>query len=157
MAYSSTAPGPWFALSDDERELSRLDGELCVIETSDGRRYFVRANVAIPVIDGPDPLVFSAWVELDGIDMGRLIDRWEHPDRADDPAYLGVLANDLPGYVETLGLAAEVQTGPAGDRSRAVLLPSGHPLADEQWEGVTPDRVRAIAEVLAHPSPLPPR
>lgn len=151
MAYSSVAPGRWYRLSEDELELSRLDGEMCAVETEDGREFFVKANVEIPVTDGEDPLVFSAWVQLGATHMARMIERWEHPDRGTDPAYVGALANDLPGYPETAGLTAEVQTGAPGDRSRAVITPSAHPLADDQWQGIKMSRVVEIAQLLAHP------
>ena len=152
LAYSSTAPGRWFELSDDERELSRLDGELCVIDTEAGKEFYVRANVEIAVTDRDDPLVFSAWVRLDAAAMALMIERWEHQDRSADAAYIGTLANDLPGYPPTIGLSTEIHTGPAGERPRAVPLPDAHPLAYDQWEGIDPARVQEIAEILAHPA-----
>jgi hypothetical protein len=150
-AYRSSAPARWFTLSDDERELSTLDGELCVVETAAGREFFVRVNVELPVADASDPLVFSAWARLEPPEMDRMLARWEHPERTADAAYPAFLANDLPGYPPTEGLGIEVHTGPAGDRSRAVVLPTAHPLSDDQWEGITGARVQEIAELLAHP------
>jgi hypothetical protein len=133
---------------DEQRESSSLDGELCFIES---KRFFVRANVEIPVNDAPTELVYAAWVELGAEDMIRLVERWDAPDSAADPGYEGMLANDLAGYPETIGLATEVQTRQRGTRARAVISPGPHPLSVDLWEGITMSRVQAVAEILAHP------
>jgi len=148
LAYSSVAPGAWYQLTDEQRAASRLDGELCFIE---GVRFFVRANVEIPVSDASTELVYAAWVELEAEDMGRLVERWDASDRSTDPGYVGTLANDLAGYPETIGLKTEVQTREPGMRSRAVLAPGEHRLAVDVWEGITMSRVQEVAEMLAHP------
>ena len=149
LAYSSVAPGAWYELTDEQRASSTLDGELCFIE---GKRFFVRSNVEIPVNDASTELVYAAWVELRAEDMRRLVERWHLTERAADPGYEGTLASDLAGYPETIGLAAEVQTREPGTRSRAVLPPGEDPLSIDVWEGVTMARVLEVAELLAHPS-----
>jgi len=131
---------------------STLDGDMCSIGAGKEREFFLRANVEFEVAGAGDPLVFSAWVRLSPEDMIRLMQRWESPERNSDPAYLGVLANDLPGYPQTIGLEVEIHTGEVGERSRAVVTPADHPLADQQWEGMTSGQVQGIAEVLAHPA-----
>lgn len=148
LAYSSVAPGAWYELTDAQRAISTLDGELCFIE---GRRFFVRANIEIPVNDASTELVYAAWVELDSESIRRLVDRWDLAERAADPGYAGTLANDLAGYPQTIGLAAEVQTREPGTRARAVLSPGEHPLCIDAWEGITMPRVLEVAEMLAHP------
>ena len=151
-AYSSTAPARWFELTEEQMGGSTLDGDMCSIGAGDEREFFLRANVELEVTGAQDPLVFSAWVKLSPEDMARIVQRWELPERDSDPAYLGVLANDLPGYPQTIGLDVEIHTGEVGKRSRAVITPADHPLADQQWEGMTPEQVQGIAEVLAHPT-----
>lgn len=158
MAYSSIAPAAWYELDDEGRERSALDGELCVITHLDGERdFFVRANLFIPVneADDGDPLVFSAWVKLPNGAMQSMLERWLDVARVHDPAYPGELANDLPGYPETLRMAAEVHTLEPGARARAVLPPSEHPLAIDHWEGISLERVQHLAESLAHPEDMP--
>lgn len=152
MAYASTAPGRWYTLTDEEREHSRMDGELCVIGGTD---FYLRANVEIPVADSDDPLVLSTWVALDATSLRTLLARWDAPERTTDPAYPATLANDLPGYPETLGLDVEVHTGAPGHRARAVPSVGDHPLSVDHWEGITMDRVRELAELLAHPDGSP--
>lgn len=154
LAYSSLAPGRWYELDAATRGASTVDGELCVIENPSGERdFYMRANLAIPVNDGDsgDVLVFSIWVFLPSAAMQIVLERWLEPARVTDPAYVGTLANDLPGYPPTLGLPIEVHTLEPGSRSRAVLPPSDHALAIDHWEGIDRDRVQALAELLAHP------
>lgn len=147
-AYSSTAPGRWYTLSDEQKRTSRLDGELCVVA---GGEFFVRANVELPITDGSGALVFSAWVRIEQEVLKTLLDRWEDPERADDPGYPGWLANDLAGYRETIGLPVEIHTDAPGTRARAVPIPSDHRLSVDHWEGIGAERVQALAELLAHP------
>jgi hypothetical protein len=149
MAYSSTAPGRWYTLSDEERAAGRLEGELCVL--ADGA-CFVRANLEVPVNDGnAGPLVFSSWVQVAPEVLRTLLERWDEPDRASDPAFPGALANDLPGYPGTIGLEVELHTAEPGTRARAVPVPSDHPLAVDHWEGSNSLAVQSLAEILAHP------
>lgn len=158
MAYASIAPAKWYELDDAARAQSSLDGELCAISSPDGEKeFFVRANLFIPVDDDPDgdPLVFSAWVGLPNGAMQQLLERWLDVARVHDPAYDGTLANDLPGYPATIGVPVEVQTLEPGTRARAVIPPSDHPLAIDHWEGISRDRVQALAEALAHPEGPP--
>jgi len=114
-------------------------------------RFFLRANVAIPITDEEEPLVFSAWVALEEPDFRTAMDLWNDPERGVAPGIQGRLANDLAAYPSTMNLPVEVQFGPIGERPRGVIAPSDHPLAVDHWEGVPSTRVRAIAEILAHP------
>ena len=149
MAYSSTAPGRWYTLADEEKAASRLDGELCVIA---GTEWFLRANLEVPVSDAEEPLVFSAWVQVEPEVFRTILERWDEPGRVDDPGYPGALANDLAGFPATLGLEVEIQTDAPGTRARAVPLVSDHPLSVACWEGIDLARVRSLAELLAHPA-----
>jgi hypothetical protein len=75
---------------------------------------------------------------------------WETPGREKEPPYFGWLCTSLPLYPETLLLKTNVHTRPVGQRPFVELQPTEHPLAVEQRNGITMDRVREIAEALLH-------
>jgi hypothetical protein len=55
-------------------------------------------------------------------------------------------------YPTTLNLALNVHTRPIGQRPFLEVEPTDHPLAVEQREGITLDRVREINALMRHPS-----
>jgi hypothetical protein len=56
----------------------------------------------------------------------------------------------LPGYPDTLHLKTMVHTREPGRRPFIELDPTDHPLAVEQREGITWERVQEIAELVLH-------
>lgn len=147
FSYGANAPNPWFSLSLDERQRAVLGGEQCEID--DDR--FVRGCIEIPVVDGPGPFVWGAWVSLSKANYERVADLWAKPGRELEPPYFGWLCTSIPTYAETtLLLKTDVRTRPVGERPLIVLHDSDHPLAVEQREGMTMRRVQEIAEELLH-------
>ncbi len=74
---------------------------------------------------------------------------WEDPSREQEPPYFGWLVTELPVYPEsTLLLKTHVRTRAVGVRPLIELEPTDHPLAVEQREGITAERVRAFADLL---------
>ncbi|APZ93323.1 hypothetical protein Fuma_02940 [Fuerstiella marisgermanici] len=60
----------------------------------------------------------------------------------------------LPLYPDTFLLKTHVHTRTLGLRPFVELEPTDHPLAVEQREAITMDRVREIAEALLHPEEM---
>jgi hypothetical protein len=116
----------------------------------DGKRFFVRGCLEIPVVDGPRPFVWGVWASLSKKDFQRTVDMWDTPGREHEPPYLGRLCTSLPLYPNTLRLKPHVRTRPGNLRPLVDLEPTDHPLAIEQREGITMDRVRVMVEVLLH-------
>lgn len=72
--------------------------------------------------------------------------------RESEPPFFGWLSTALPLYPETLHLKTHVHTRLVGQRPFIELEPTDHPLAVEQRDGITMERVREIAEALLHQS-----
>ena len=151
-AYESTAPQAWFALSEKERaERARLDGDIAVITEAGVPRAFLRGTIEIPVVDTPDPLLVTVWIELGVTDLRDVLASWNDTDRADLPPVLGVLANDVLGFPPSVGLGAVLHAQAVGTRPKIELTPDQHPLVVAQ-RGISSDRLREIAEQVAHPA-----
>ncbi|KIL78948.1 hypothetical protein SD77_3749 [Bacillus badius] len=60
----------------------------------------------------------------------------------------GWLSTVLSCYPETINLKTRVHTRPVGFSPSIELEPTEHPLAVEQREGITVERIKQIAEEL---------
>lgn len=148
LAYGSPAPALWFTIPEAEREeRALLSSDQCLI---DGEHGFIVGNVEVPILGTGEHLVWSVWVSLSAKNFRRAMDLWETPGRESEPAYFGWFSTSLPDYPETLHLKTMVHTREVGRRPRVELEPTDHPLAVEQREGVTWERVRAIAAAVLH-------
>lgn len=148
MCLGASAPELWFQMSDAERgEDSELTSDQCVIQ---GKYFFLRGRLVLPVLDGPEPFVWLVWVSLSEASFDRVRALWTAEGREREPPYFGWLQSDLPYEPTTLSLRTSVQTGPVGERPTIILEPSDHPLSVEQREGITMARVQAIVEAAMH-------
>ncbi|WP_344345638.1 DUF2199 domain-containing protein [Kitasatospora putterlickiae] len=144
-SYGSPAPVNWKPRYARRRD-SELTGDQCVIK---GRHFYVHGLIEIPVLDGGDPFSWGVWVSLSEANFARVHDLWEDPAREQEPPYFGWLTTELPVYPEsTLLLKTHVRTRAVGLRPLIELEPTDHPLAVEQREGITADRVREFADLL---------
>jgi len=149
MEFGTDAPTLYLTIPESERD-SRCDltPDLCMI---DEKHFFIRGRLEVPVIDGSDSFVWGVWASLSQDNINRVYELWEVEGRESESPYFGWLSTALPLYPGTLHLKAHVHTQPIGERPIIELEPTDHPLAVEQREGITMDRVREIAEALLHP------
>ncbi|HEX4157709.1 MAG TPA: DUF2199 domain-containing protein, partial [Rhizomicrobium sp.] len=66
----------------------------------------------------------------------------------DEPPKFGWLSNNLSLYPETLSLKTNLHLRGGGIRPFIELEPTDHPLAIEQREGISIERVEEIAAML---------
>ena len=148
MDFYAQAPEPYLAVPVKERKARcKLNSDLCVI---DGKHFFIRGCLEIPVVDGPRPFVWGIWTSLSKKNFRRTLEMWDRPGKENEPPYFGWLYTSLPVYPNTLRLKTKVHTQPGNLRPLVELEPTDHPLAVEQRNGITMDRVREIAEALLH-------
>ncbi|MFF3276807.1 DUF2199 domain-containing protein [Streptomyces chrestomyceticus] len=149
MHYAATAPYYWdpsFADADG----SLLSADQCVIKAE---HYFVKGLVEIPVIGSDDVFSWAVWTSLSRDNFARSADLRDAPKREAEGPYFGWLATELSPYSpSTVNLKTHVHTRPVGQRPFIELEPTDHPLAVEQRNGITLDRVRDIAEAVLHPT-----
>lgn len=127
---------------------SVLDAELCVIRDE---HFFIRGLLEIPVIDADTVFAWNVWSSLSPENFDRATSVWDSPERQSEPPYFGWLSTDLAAvYPTTLNLALNVHTRPIGQRPFLEVEPTDHPLAIEQRDGITLDRVREINALMRH-------
>ncbi|WP_443047927.1 DUF2199 domain-containing protein [Streptomyces sp. H39-S7] len=148
MSYSTTAPDIWEPAHANDPD-SVLSSDQCVIRN---QAFFVRGLIELPVIGSTDVFAWGVWISLSRESFARASELWETPGRETERPYFGWLSTELSLYPEsTTDLKTNVHTRPVGRRPRVELEPTEHPLAVEQRTGITPERVRQIAEAVLHP------
>ncbi|WP_395010005.1 DUF2199 domain-containing protein [Undibacterium sp.] len=148
MCFGPSAPDLWFSIPEAEREdRSELSSDQCVI---DDKHFFVLGRILIPVIDGPSPFIWLAWVSLSETNFLRTCELWESEGRESEPPYFGWLQSALPYEPTTLSLKTQLHTMPLGERPSIVLERTNHPLSLEQDLGITMARVQEIVEAALH-------
>jgi hypothetical protein len=148
LHYGVEAPVYWYAIPEAERERRCvLSSDQCII---DDRYFFIVGNVEVPVLGTEEPFSWDAWVSLSAQNFARACDLWEQPGRESEPPYFGWFSTLLPGYPNTVNLKTHVHTRPVGLRPLIELEPTDHPLAVEQHQGITWERVQEIAELVLH-------
>jgi hypothetical protein len=80
--------------------------------------------------------------------MEKVLETWEQPDRDSIGPLFGWLNTSLEFYPETVNLKAHVHINPPPFIPSIKLEPTDHPLAVEQRQGMTLQRVIEIAEAL---------
>lgn len=149
FAYGPNFPDLYFDVPEGERdERVEVDKDFCVI---DGKHYFVRGRLEIPVIDSDEVFSWDVWVSQSKANFRRTIELMNTEGRESEEPYFGWLSNNLHLYPDTTNLKTHVHTQPVGSVPSIELEPTDHPLAVEQRNGITLGRVKEIAALILHP------
>jgi hypothetical protein len=116
----------------------------------DEKHFFILGNIRIPIVGSEKSFSWIAWVSLSKENFQRALDLWETPGREKEQAYFGWLSNSIPGYPETTNLKTMVHTQSVGTRPEIELERTEHPLACEQRNGISWERVKELASIANH-------
>jgi hypothetical protein len=155
LSFGFAEPIYWALLSDEQRSAGHCDTDLCWFTDDLGERArFVRGTIELPILGGSDPdeasFVIGVWVSLSETNFEWLTDHWTAGPEDQEGPWFGWLSNRIPVYDDTLNLKTNVRL--RGDALRPLIevLPSDHPLARDQHEGITPRRARELGERWLH-------
>jgi hypothetical protein len=123
-------------------DLATESDDLCVLRGLDEpHRYFVRGLVFVRLTDVDDDICWGLWAEVAENSFRRIRGLWDDPRQHLEPPLPAVLANRVPGYPDTLGLAVLIQlTSPTSRPQFLFAADSEHPFARECLAGVTMHR-----------------
>jgi hypothetical protein len=113
------------------------------------QHYFIRGLIEIPIIGTKQRFCYGVWTSLSVQSYQAATAAYR--DKVDGGPFFGWLSNRLPNYPDTLSLKTHVHVR-ADIRAAIELELTDHPLAVEQSEGITMDRVRQIISLVMHPS-----
>lgn len=143
------APNLVYSIPETERaaRVERND-DFCVI---DNQYFFVRGIIKLPICGTDETFCWGVWASLSEQNFKRMISLLDGAEGKSEPPYLGWLCNQIVYYAEhTKMLKTQVHTQPIGIRPKIELEPTDHPLAIEQREGITMERVQAIIDQALH-------
>jgi hypothetical protein len=100
--------------------------------------------IEIPIKGVDDHFRWGAWVAVTEEGFRRALELWTAEVIEDEPPLGGRLGNNICSYPDTHNQTAYVHLRPGKLRPAIKLVPSDHPLAIEQREGITMERVEEI-------------
>ncbi len=144
-SFGATAPLSYFAVPEEERGTRcDLGSDDCVI---DGKFFFVRGCIEIPVHGEDEPFSWGAWVSLSEANFHQWIACFGSKKRSHIGPFFGWLNAYFSVYPDTTGLKTQVYLRDDGIRPYIELELTDHPLAVEQHNGIS---VARVAEIYAH-------
>jgi hypothetical protein len=102
MKYSVKAPLAVMAVPQvewDERLVITKDQ--CVI---DGRDFYLRGRILVPVVGLEEPFVWGVWAEVSPKSFLRTHEMWNTPGRENEPPFPGWLNTELSLFGDTINL-----------------------------------------------------
>jgi hypothetical protein len=150
ISFGSDAPLQWSLLSEEVRNRSLLAGEQCEIESEEGRSFYIRACLDIPIQTTYRVFTWGVWCSLSESSYMEISEHWEDPERSSLGPYFGWLCTVVPGYPDTAFLKTMVHQREVGTRPRVVLEPTDHLLAIDQRRGIEQSRLKELVIGLLH-------
>lgn len=145
LDFACEAPDSWLALRESERATrGKLDADLCKIDD----HLFVRGCLEIPIVGRNEKFIWGIWVSVSRPSFDRILELWNAEQIADEPPKFGWLCNEIRTYPTTYGLKTHVRVRAGGIRPFIELEPTNHPLAIEQRNGISLERVEELVTAL---------
>lgn len=146
--FGAAAPVSYYEIPTADREKRCYIGKNdCVI---DGKWFFVRGCIEIPVHGQDDDFVWGVWVSLSEENYWIWNDSLADRKRSHLGPFFGWLNAWLRPYPDTLNLKTMVHLRDRGTRPYVELEKTDHPLFREQQNGISVQRVAEIYSVMMH-------
>ena len=148
-AFDAEAPLFYYLIPEHERAARcELSSDVCVV---DGKYFFARGCIEIPVHGADEPFVWGVWVSLSEASFSQYLDSYDEPRRAHLGPFFGWLSASFKVYPETEGsLKTHVHLRDDGVRPYIELEHTDHPLAREQRQGIDAARLAQIYAAYMH-------
>ena len=147
-SFGAVAPPSYYAVPEAERaSRCELGSDHCAI---DYELFFVRGCLEIPVHGADEPLVWGVWVSLSQQNFKAWLMAYEEQHRSHVGPFFGWLSAWFRPYPEVMNLRSRVHLRDNGIRPRIELEPTDHPLALEQHNGISIDRLAEIYAIMMH-------
>lgn len=156
MALAAFAPDPWpHGETCEPNDALRFDGDFlsedfCVLSGSTQQNYLVRAVLEIPVHGLADKFSFGCWSTLSRENFDTYIAGFDDSDYPDWGPWTGWLCNSLETYIGDRPQSAYVHPQPDRQRPTLRIMDPDHPLAIDQDEGISIERLIEILRFYGH-------
>ena len=147
-SFGAKAPLSYYEIPEPDRaQRCDLGSDDCVI---DGKYFFVRGCIEIPVHGQTEPLNWGVWVSLSKESHLAWLSSFDSHTRSHIGPFFEWLNAWLKPYPDTLNLKTKVHLRNKGIRPYIELEPTDHALAMEQRRGISVDRVAEIYAIMNH-------
>jgi hypothetical protein len=147
-AFGAQAPLTYYLVPPEERPARvRFGADDCII---DDEHYFVLGCVEVAVHGESDPFTWGVWVSLSEASYRQWRESYSEPKRSHIGPFFGWLNTGLKPYPDTVNLKAQVHIRDNGVRPYVELEPTDHPLAVEQRDGISVQRVADLFTQMVH-------
>ncbi len=148
MDLGCDAPDVYQSAGEDEREtqFAKTD-DLCVWKDE---HFFVRCVLPIPIHGLDQFFAYGVWSSLSKTNFELYRDHWDHPARDGLGPWFGWLSNALKSHPGALNLPCRVHPQDDGQRPLLEIEPGDHPLAAEQRDGITVERLMEVYAANGH-------
>jgi len=144
MAYAFAEPDAWHTVPLEQRASRGVLGtDTCTV---DGR-HFIRGRI-VAAVAGAGEFIWGVWAEVSKQSFARFGELWDVRLREHEPPLPGALANEIPLYPPTLNLTCRIRLQNRRARPIFAIEAADHPLAREQRDGMSLDRVKEIAALV---------
>ena len=125
-----------------------LTHDLCAV---DGEFYFVRCLLNLRIVDAEgQKFAYGVWASLSKQNFQTYRDHFDNGDQGKFGPWFGWFSTKLMGYPDTLSMKCQVHLQDERRRPHIELEPTDHPLAIEQRDGITIQRLFDIYKVHGH-------
>jgi hypothetical protein len=125
-----------------------LTEDFCIL---DGEHFFVRCVLQLPIVGASgDCFGFGVWSTLSKQNFELYVDTFDSGRQGGLGPRFGWFSNRLRGYPDTLNLKCHVMPRDGLARPCVELERTSHPLAIEQRDGITFDRLLEIYALNGH-------
>lgn len=147
-SFGADSPLSYFEIPAEQRKgRASLGTDECVI---DGKMFFIRGCIEIPVHGEDEPFSWGVWVSLSEKSFATWLEYYESNQRSHIGPFFGWLNAWLKPYPDTVNLKTMVHLRDNGIRPYIELEPTDHPLAVEQRNGISIERVAEIYSIMMH-------
>ena len=145
---SCSGQGTTVSNSELRPDKSILSDDFCIV---DGEHYFIRCVLHLPIIGGAGSFFgFGVWTSLSPVNFATYAETFNDGTQGALGPWFGWLSSQLKGYPDTFLLKVMVRPQNERRRPEIELEPTSHPLALEQREGLTLDRILQLYALNGH-------
>ena len=128
-------------VGDGEYPPTFLDEDYCAINNED---FFVRGNIELLIIGTAKTFNWGVWGSLSREHFETCLRMVDDPRRVELEPMFSWLSSQIDLYPDTLNLKMYAHIREPGFRPTFELELTDHPLAQEYYNGISPERVKAI-------------
>ena len=148
--FGAKAPLDYYAVPEEELSTRCVLGsDTCEI---DGEFFYVRGCIEIHVHGHDEPFIWGVWVSVSPESYKSYLSVYGQDNQSHVGPFFGWLSASVQCYPDTINLKTMLHLRDNGIRPYIELEPTDHPLAIEQREGITVERVAQIYAEVMHAS-----